>query len=80
MKLDRSFVEPMEGNTGARAVVRAAIDMAHALGKYVVAEGVENDAQLELLAEMRCDYFQGFYLSAALPVAQFAALLERERV
>jgi len=80
VKLDRSFVEPMEGNSGARAVVRAAIDMAHALGKYVVAEGVENDAQLELLAEMRCDYFQGFYLSAALPVAQFAALLEREKV
>ena len=80
VKLDRSFVEPMEGSDGARAVVRAAIDMAHALGKYVVAEGVENEAQLELLAEMRCDYFQGFYLSAALPVAQFAALLGREKV
>jgi len=80
VKLDRSFVEPMEGSGGARAVVQAAIDMAHALGKYVVAEGVENDAQLQLLAQMGCDYFQGFYLSAALPVTQFAALLEREKV
>jgi EAL domain-containing protein (putative c-di-GMP-specific phosphodiesterase class I) len=59
-------------------VVQAAIDMAHALGKTVVAEGVENADQLAILAELRCDAIQGYYLSAPLPAANFEQLV-RER-
>jgi diguanylate cyclase len=53
VKLDRSFIGGIERNAGAQAVVRAAIDMSHALGKYVVAEGVEDAAQLSLLKTPR---------------------------
>jgi diguanylate cyclase (GGDEF)-like protein len=74
VKLDQSFVAPIEESEGARAVVRAAIDMAHALGKYVVAEGVEKEGQRTLLAGMGCDFLQGHYLSEALPAARFAEL------
>jgi diguanylate cyclase (GGDEF)-like protein len=72
VKLDRSFISTIERNSGAQAVVRAAIDMSHALGKYVVAEGVEDAAQLSLLASMGCDIAQGFHLSEPLPAADFA--------
>jgi diguanylate cyclase (GGDEF)-like protein len=75
VKLDQAFIAPIEDNPGARAVVRAAIDMAHALGKYVVAEGVEKNGQRTLLAEMGCDFFQGYYLSPAVPADRFVALL-----
>jgi EAL domain-containing protein (putative c-di-GMP-specific phosphodiesterase class I) len=79
VKLDRSFISPIERNLGAQAVVRAAIEMSHALGKYVVAEGVEEAAQLSLLTAMGCDIAQGHHLSQALPAATFAAFV-RERV
>ena len=78
VKLDRSFISPIERNTGAQAVVRAAIEMCHALGKYVVAEGVEDAAQLALLEKMGCDIAQGYQLSEPLPAAAFAEFV-RER-
>jgi diguanylate cyclase (GGDEF)-like protein len=77
VKLDRSFISTIERNTGAQAVVRAAIEMSHALGKYVVAEGVENAAQLELLSRMGCDIAQGFHLSPPLPADEFAAFVRQ---
>ena len=67
VKLDRSFIEPIERSASGQAVVRAAIDMSHALGKYVVAEGVEEAAQLALLTAMKCDIAQGFHFSQASP-------------
>jgi diguanylate cyclase (GGDEF)-like protein len=72
VKLDRSFISAIERNSGAHAVVRAAIEMSHALGKYVVAEGVEDAAQLALLTAIGCDIAQGFHLSEPLPAEDFA--------
>jgi diguanylate cyclase (GGDEF)-like protein len=77
VKLDRSFVEPIERDPGARAVARAAIEMAHALGKYVVAEGVEEAGQLALLQSMRCDLAQGYYLSQPMPAQVFAQFVRK---
>jgi EAL domain-containing protein (putative c-di-GMP-specific phosphodiesterase class I) len=77
VKLDGAFVASIERNVGAQAVVRAAIDMSHALGKYVVAEGVENAAQLALLSSMGCDIAQGYYLSRPLPAAEFAEFVRQ---
>ena len=75
VKLDRTFIAPMEDNEAAQAVVRAAIDMAHALGMYVVAEGVESAGHLALLTHMGCDLVQGYHLSEPLPAARFAELV-----
>jgi len=77
VKLDRSFIGPIERNTGAQAVVRAAIEMSHALGKYVVAEGVEDAAQLALLSRMGCDIAQGHHLSPPLPAVDFAGYVRQ---
>jgi EAL domain-containing protein (putative c-di-GMP-specific phosphodiesterase class I) len=75
IKLDRAFIRGIETNAGAQAVVRAAIDMAHALGKSVVAEGVEQVGQLALLERMGCDTLQGYFLSPPVTAAKLVELL-----
>ncbi len=60
VKIDRSFVMDLERSADARAVVDAVIKLAHALGKRVVAEGVESIRQRRILTEMHCDELQGY--------------------
>jgi diguanylate cyclase len=60
IKIDRSFVTDLERSADARAVVDAVIKLAHALGKRVVAEGVETLRQRRILTEMGCDELQGY--------------------
>lgn len=60
IKIDRSFVFDLEHSSDARAVVDAVIKLAHALGKKVVAEGVENERQCRILTELGCNELQGF--------------------
>ena len=77
VKLDRAFIQSIHQDPSALAVVRAAIDMAHALGKSVVAEGVEHAEQVALLSQVGCDIMQGYHLSAAVPADRFAALVRQ---
>jgi diguanylate cyclase (GGDEF)-like protein len=77
IKLDRIFIQSIHESASACTLARAAIDMAHALGKSVVAEGVELPEQLALLIEMGCDVVQGYHLSAPVPVDKFAALVRQ---
>jgi diguanylate cyclase (GGDEF)-like protein/PAS domain S-box-containing protein len=67
VKIDRSFVADLEENPGAVALVSGMVDLAHALGIGVIAEGVERATQLERLEAMGCDLAQGYYFSGALP-------------
>jgi EAL domain-containing protein (putative c-di-GMP-specific phosphodiesterase class I) len=60
IKIDRSFVLDLERSNDARAVVDAVIKLAHALGKRVVAEGVETVRQRRILTDMGCDELQGY--------------------
>ncbi|HUP07002.1 MAG TPA: bifunctional diguanylate cyclase/phosphodiesterase [Caldimonas sp.] len=60
LKIDRSFIMDLEHSADARAVVDAVIKLAHALGLKVVAEGVENQRQQQILVDMQCDELQGF--------------------
>ncbi|MFT3956655.1 MAG: EAL domain-containing protein [Piscinibacter sp.] len=73
LKIDRSFVQDLEHSPDARAVVEAVLGLAHALGLKVVAEGVENPRQHQILAEMGCDELQGFLF--AKPMSARALLL-----
>ena len=57
------------------AVVQAIVGLGHALGKSVVAEGVENETQLGFLRRLRCDAAQGFLLSRPQPRAQLGLML-----
>jgi diguanylate cyclase (GGDEF)-like protein len=72
VKLDRAFLKAIESSPSSQTVVRAAIDMAHALGKSVVAEGVEQAGQVTLLAKMGCDFLQGYHVSKPLEAPKFA--------
>jgi EAL domain-containing protein (putative c-di-GMP-specific phosphodiesterase class I) len=63
VKVDRTFFEEVPQNPASATIVETIIVMAHALGKRVVAEGIENAGQLEFLRERRCDIAQGFYLA-----------------
>jgi diguanylate cyclase (GGDEF)-like protein len=74
IKVDRVFIEGLEPGADSEAIVAAIIAMSHALGKTVVAEGVERPEQLALLGRMGCDHVQGFLVSAALPALDFEAL------
>ncbi len=59
MKIDRSFVAPVGEDSRADAVVTAIVDLAHAHGMRVVAEGVESGRQARRLREIGCDYARG---------------------
>ena len=76
IKIDKVFIEGLDASRDAEAIVTAIIAMSHALGKRVVAEGVETREQLECLRRLGCDTIQGFLVAAALPAAEFAALLQ----
>jgi EAL domain-containing protein (putative c-di-GMP-specific phosphodiesterase class I) len=75
IKLDRTFIRDIAASDNARAIVRAAIAMVHALKKEIVAEGVETEAQLALLRGWGCDAIQGFHLSVPVPAERFADIV-----
>lgn len=63
IKIDKSFVNEIPGQTPEGAIIHAVIALAHSLGLLVVAEGVENREQLEWLRAAGCDLVQGYLLS-----------------
>jgi diguanylate cyclase (GGDEF)-like protein/PAS domain S-box-containing protein len=70
LKIDRSFIQGIALNKADCNLVKATIAMSHSLGLTVVAEGVETSEQLTLLAELDCDFVQGYYLSKPIPAKQ----------
>ncbi|MEK5037810.1 EAL domain-containing protein [Sporosarcina sp. FSL K6-3457] len=68
LKIDRSFIWNIEKNVSDSNIVITIIRMAHNLGLKVIAEGVENEKQLQFLHDHGCDEVQGFYFSEPLPV------------
>jgi diguanylate cyclase (GGDEF)-like protein/PAS domain S-box-containing protein len=75
LKIDRSFVDALGIEQEPTAIVEAIIGMARALSLDVIAEGVENEAQLSELRRLGCDYAQGHLFSRALPADEISALL-----
>jgi EAL domain-containing protein (putative c-di-GMP-specific phosphodiesterase class I) len=66
LKIDQSFVMRM-ASEGDETVVRSIVELAHALGLTVIAEGVEDEGTWERLAALGCDYVQGYALTRPLP-------------
>ena len=79
LKIDKSFVANMAGDTGDAMIVRSTIDLAHNMGLAVVAEGVEDEAVLERLRELGCDMVQGYLLCQPIPEAAMTARLDAAR-
>ncbi len=79
VKIDKSFVIDMLTDDNDAAIVRATIDLAHNLGIKVVAEGVETQGHLEMLAAFGCDMAQGYHISRPLPTLEIRHLLAVDR-
>jgi predicted signal transduction protein with EAL and GGDEF domain len=77
LKVDRSFVRGLEVEEVDIAIVRAVVELAHALGLEVVAEGVETTGQRRLLTELFCDTLQGYLFSPPVPPEELANLLDQ---
>jgi diguanylate cyclase (GGDEF)-like protein len=81
VKIDRSFVQGLESDPEFAPVVRSAIDMGHALGLKVVAEGIETEAAAARLRDFGCDIAQGYWYAKPMPQDALETWLEgRERV
>ena len=71
LKIDRSFIERLEGPVDSAQIVKAIVDLGHAMGLRVIAEGVSNDRLHELVSTLGCDVAQGFFWARPLPARQF---------
>lgn len=75
LKIDRTFVSNMLDDENDAVIVRSTIDLAHNMGRTVIAEGVENKDTLDILEILGCDFVQGFYLCMPMPVEDVTAWL-----
>jgi diguanylate cyclase (GGDEF)-like protein/PAS domain S-box-containing protein len=77
VKIDRSFVKDLATDTESSEIVRTILELARSLGMTAVAEGVENNDQVERLADLGCEYLQGFYYSKPVPPSEAIALWQQ---
>jgi diguanylate cyclase (GGDEF)-like protein/PAS domain S-box-containing protein len=78
LKVDRSFVQDIASDLDDATIVRTIIALGHNLGLKVVAEGVENEQQIEFLQNNLCDELQGFYFGMPMAASELATLLRRD--
>ena len=74
LKLDRTFITGLVGGDSDRELdlVRSTIELGHAMGLRIVAEGIEDDATLRLLSDLGCDFAQGYCISKPKPASELA--------
>jgi EAL domain-containing protein (putative c-di-GMP-specific phosphodiesterase class I) len=77
LKVDRSFTAELGRSREGTVFFQAIVSMAHALGMEVVAEGVENEEQLQILRALKCNEVQGYFVARPLPAAGIAPLLDK---
>jgi diguanylate cyclase (GGDEF)-like protein/PAS domain S-box-containing protein len=78
LKIDRSLITQLTEDPSQEAIVRAIVSIASALGKSVVAEGIETRAQALRLVALKCEMGQGFLFAPALPPDEALALFDDE--
>ncbi|AVE07613.1 diguanylate phosphodiesterase [Pseudomonas palleroniana] len=76
LKIDRSFIQDIPKSTADIEIVQVIIGMAHTLHLQVVTEGVETQAQFELLLKHGCDFIQGYLLSPAVPASDIIGVMQ----
>ena len=74
LKLDRAFSVTVSDDRRAGEIVRSTVQLAHALGLQLVAEGVENQATVDRLGQLGCDLMQGWHLGVPVSAAEFEAV------
>ncbi len=76
IKIDRSFIARALNSSHDRLIIKMVIALGHMLNINVVAEGIEGEEQFELLKEMGCDLYQGFYIGNPMPRVELELVLE----
>lgn len=77
LKIDRSFIRDITFDRDDDTIVKTIIAMGHNLGLKIIAEGVEEQEQLDIIKEYGCEWFQGYYCSKPVPAADFEKLLNK---
>ncbi len=77
VKVDQSFIRNIATDLQSRSIVDAIVRLSHSLGKSVVAEGVEEDAQLDAVRELKCDVAQGYLLAKPLRAEEIGPFMLR---
>jgi diguanylate cyclase (GGDEF)-like protein len=78
LKIDRSFVIGLGGDTASHTIVSTTVELGHRLGLRVVAEGVEDGSTLERLRGLGCDFAQGFGIAAPMPAEALPSWVRRQ--
>jgi diguanylate cyclase (GGDEF)-like protein len=76
LKIDRSFIRELAISRTDESIVRAIVSMARSVGLKVVAEGIESAEQLEFVARLECDQWQGYHCCTPQSATRFAAMLQ----
>lgn len=79
LKIDRSFLNGVPGEENAVSVVKTIAHMAHNLGIQSIAEGIETEAQWQILRELGCPLGQGFHFARPMPEKDLLGLLEKQK-
>jgi len=79
IKIDRSFVQKLDDEAKASAIIRSVISIGDAFELEVLAEGIETEQQLSLLRDLGCYLYQGFYFSRPVPLEAFEVLVAQSR-
>lgn len=79
IKIDRSFVHDMMHQSRVAAIVKGVISMAKSFDLTVVAEGIENQSQIDVLTEMQCNEVQGYHLALPMPLDELIVLIRNSR-
>jgi EAL domain-containing protein (putative c-di-GMP-specific phosphodiesterase class I) len=77
LKIDKSSINPLDSNPDDANIAQSIIMLGHNMSMNVIAEGVENKTQLDLLLEWNCDFIQGYYFSRPLTSARMTELLKK---
>jgi diguanylate cyclase (GGDEF)-like protein/PAS domain S-box-containing protein len=77
LKIDRSFIAEMDGRPDATAIIHTLVDLGQTLGLVTIAEGIEDDAQLQGLREEKCDRGQGFIFSRPVDATAIEEVLRQ---
>lgn len=79
VKMDQEFIKTMRRHSEEEVVVKSIIELAHTLGLKIIAEGIENEEQQDILLESQCDFGQGYYLAKPMSVESFEEILKIKR-
>jgi EAL domain-containing protein (putative c-di-GMP-specific phosphodiesterase class I) len=77
LKIDQSFIRDITVDSDDEVIVKTIIAMGHNLGLKIVAEGVEQKEQLDVIKQYDCEWYQGYYFSKPVPAEEFVKMLHK---